>query len=428
MMDRSTASSLVESLRQGIPPRTGTRYYSVGNQKLLDGISRFLLSNVRARGYIRFVSGSWGSGKTHFFRILREAAFEQNCMVSVVELSVNEAALNKFETVFFQIVRNVATPRMYTDNVTGIAPFEPFLYEALRTLAGLAPDVPVTLDDLTRASQALIQDPGIDLDFKKMVREYWETFALEGVEEVALLEKRSEIAQWFTGEGRLADFRKRYTVSKMVTKENAKVILQSLAAFVRLLGYAGLVVLFDEAEQAYSVMRKSSLKDAHNNLLSLINNIESIPGLFLIYATTPDFYNDPKHGIVIYGALAGRIGQPEDRAPRALDMVWNLDAAPPTLEDYQEAARKVATICRAASEDEEPSTAFTDGAIGTDLAVDGLNHFVAELYANHSSLSPVRFWRVMIPAVVTWVEGRMEGKETPVQEIYDDVMAQLREN
>jgi molybdopterin synthase sulfur carrier subunit len=37
-----------------------------------------------------------------------------------------------------------------------------------------------------------------------------------------------------------------------------------------------------------------------------------MPGLFLIYATTPDFFTDPKHGIVIYGALQGRIGKPEE--------------------------------------------------------------------------------------------------------------------
>jgi len=64
----------------------------------------------------------------------------------------------------------------------------------------------------------------------------------------------------------------------------------------RLSGYQGLLIEFDEAEMAYSTMRKAALREAHNNLLSLINNIEMIPGLFLIYATTPDFFNDPKHG------------------------------------------------------------------------------------------------------------------------------------
>ena len=106
-------------------------------------------------------------------------------------------------------------------------------------------------------------------------------------------------------------------MNKVPNAQNAKLMLQSLAGFVRLSGYKGLVILFDEAEMTYSVLRKSALKDAHNNLLSLINNIELLSGLFLVYATTPDFYIHPKHGIQIYGALAGRIGKPESKPPRS---------------------------------------------------------------------------------------------------------------
>ena len=79
---------------------------------------------------------------------------------------------------------------------------------------------------------------------------------------------------------------------------------------MRLSGYKGVLILFDEAEQAYSIMRRAALRAAHDNLLSLINNIESSRGLFLIYATTLDFFTDPTHGIVVYGALSGRVGNP----------------------------------------------------------------------------------------------------------------------
>lgn len=126
-------------------------------------------------------------------------------------------------------------------------------------------------------------------------------------------------------------------------------MIQSLAGFVRLAGYKGLLILFDEAEMSYSVMRKSALREAHNNLLSLINNIESLTGLFLIYATTPDFFTDPKHGIVIYGALAGRIGRPmDDRSPRALDTIWNFDLTESGMANYQAVAIKIRDVYAAA--------------------------------------------------------------------------------
>ena len=191
-------------------------------------------------------------------------------------------------------------------------------------------------------------EPSIDIDFKKMVQKYWETYLPESAEPSLREQTQAEILQWFSGEGSLGAFRKRFGVNKMVSKDTAKLLFQSLAGFVRLAGYRGLLILFDEAEQAYSIMRKSALRDAHNNLLSLINNIESMPGLFLIYATTPDFFTDPKHGIVIYGALQGRIGKPDERPPRALDTIWNLDAVITSPTDYQAAAQKIRHVYAAA--------------------------------------------------------------------------------
>ncbi len=146
-----------------------------------------------------------------------------------------------------------------------------------------------------------MSDESIDIDFKKMISRYWETFKDESTDQSLLNQDRDEILQWFSGEGVLSLFRKKYEVNKIVNKGNAKVMLQSLAGFIKLSGYKGLVILFDEAEQSYSGMRKSALKDAHNNLLSLINNIESLPGLFLVYATTPDFYSIENMGLLFMG-------------------------------------------------------------------------------------------------------------------------------
>ncbi|MCY7385597.1 MAG: ATP-binding protein [Microcoleus sp. CAN_BIN18] len=74
-MDQKNCTQVVESLRKGIPPQRGVDLYSVGNEKLILGIKRFHLSAIGEGGLIRFISGSWGAGKTHFFRLLREVAF-----------------------------------------------------------------------------------------------------------------------------------------------------------------------------------------------------------------------------------------------------------------------------------------------------------------------------------------------------------------
>lgn len=421
MDQHKIAVQVVEALRKGIPPQRGVDFYSVGNEKLIEGIKTRHLSGIGDRGIIRFVSGSWGAGKTHFFRLLREVAFHDNCLVSSVELNVNDAALNKFEKVFYAIVSHITTPSYYSEHeALEAAPFGSVVRESLAFLASGERSVnsEVTYEQYSQANDKLMTNHEIDIDFKKMVQEYWKTYLPEAADPAVVNQTRDEILQWFRGEGTVGTFRKRFGVSKLVNKENAKLMLQSLAAFVRLAGYRGLLILFDEAEQAYSVMRKSALRDAQNNLLSLINNIETLAGLFLVYATTPDFYTDPKHGIVTYGALAGRIGKPEQRGPRALDNIWNLDATQTTLAEYQGAAAKIRSVYVLAYPEAE----------GTLPPADQIQTKVEHIYNMHPSLAAVRFWRVLVTVLVTHLDDHLEGDVRKIEDVYDDVMQRLRED
>jgi hypothetical protein len=421
MIETTLATQIIEQLRRGLPPQRGTAHYAVGHEKLLTGVRRFHLSGIADKGIIRFVSGSWGSGKTHFFRLMREEAFETGCLVASVELNVSEAPLNKFEKVFHNIVRNVVTPNYFKGEANdSITPIGTVLEEALVFLSAGEHRQPedVTHEDYATASEKLMACSAIDIDFRKIVQKYWETFLPEAPDPASIDQRRDEILQWFSGEGTVGKWRKEMGINKLVSKENAKLMLQSLAAFVQLVGYKGLVILFDETEMSYSVMRKSQLKDAHNNLLHLLNNVSELKGLFLLYATTPDFYDDPKHGIVIYGALSGRIGKPGDHPPKPLENVWNLDAIDFTLEDYQESARKIRAIHGAAypeAADELPDESTLDA-------------MVAELHELHPSLSQVRFWRVLIAGTVRILDDAMQGEEITTPDTYHDVMSDLRES
>jgi len=413
-------NQIIESLRRGTPPERGVDLYSVGHEKLIEGIKRFHLSKISNRGIIRFISGSWGAGKTHFFRLLREISFQNECLVSTVGLNADDAALNKFEKIFYSIIRNITTPTFFSSNqINEIAPFGRVLQESLAYLGGgsrLISDQ-YSYAEYVQARERLLQDHSIDIDFKKIVQKYWETFLPDAPDLSQQEQSRAEILQWFSGEGSASVYRQRFSVNKTVNRDNAKLMLQSLAGFVQLAGYKGLVILFDEAEQAFSILRRSSLKDAHNNLLSLINNIDGLNGLFLVYATTPDFFTDPKHGIVIYGALADRIGKPEERKPKALDTIWNFDEVEIGLSDYQSAGKKILSIYT----DEYPE--------GIDLlpSDEEVEKFVEDLSAIHPSLSSVRFWRVLVTALIKYFDDHLEGETRSIETIYCDVMERARE-
>jgi hypothetical protein len=421
MIEKATANQIIESLRRGLPPQRGTRHYAVGHEKLLNGIRKRHLEGIADKGIFRFVSGSWGAGKTHFFRLMREEAFESNCLVSVVELNVNEAPLNKFEKVFYQIVRNVVTPNYFAGEAqTSVTPFGIVLREALVYLSTGKHGQPeeVAHEDFTVASEKLMACEAIDIDFRKIVKSYWQTYLADASDSALVDQKRAELLQWFSGEGTIGQWRKSHGVNKIVNKDNAKLMLQSLAAFIQLVGYKGLVILFDEAEMSYSIMRKSALTDAQNNLLHLLNNVDELTGLFLVYATTPDFYTHPKHGIVTYGALSGRVGKPRDNPPKALENVWNLDALDFELEQYQEAAKKIRDIYLVA----DPEVA---SKILTEIK---LKACISQVYEAHPRLSQVKFWRILTATTVRLLDDSVDGEEASADAIYQDVMTDLRED
>jgi len=417
-LDTRAAEEIIENLRRGIPPKSYVSRYSTGHEAILRDIRKRHLESQATRGKIRFISGSWGSGKTHFLRLLREEAFEAGYLVSTIELSVDQVPFNKFEQVFFQIVREITSPEMYQRNdLNRAAPFGEVLRQML--FEGWAePEQSVTHTRYEEAKATLFAAQDIDIDFRRMVGHYWETFLPEGGDHVALEDTRGTILQWFTGEGTIGSYRSKFGVQKVVNRANARLMLQSLSRFARLFRYRGIVILLDEAEMAHSTMRKSSLRQAHNNLLHLINSIDESDGLFLVYASTPDFFIDERYGIKVYGALAQRIGQPEERPPRAIDRVWNLDAIKPAPSNYAEAASRIRTIY---------VIAYPDRAEAI-ISDSDLRTRITELVHIHPEFSEVSPWRVVVTSTIQILDDSAEGHALrPVEQMHDDIMKRLKE-
>ena len=420
MNDQFRAENIIESLRFGHPPTRGVRDFSAGNEAVVAQIrERHLRKVPGGRGRIRFVSGSFGSGKTHFLAQIRESAFDSRYLVSPVTLNADETPFNRFEEVFYRIVRVISSQEIYANESYMLhAPLGEVFRRHLFRHETHTRSVVVTREAYDKACSELMADGDIDIDFRRLVCRFWETYLLDQGDSVMLEDRRGRIMQWFSGEGTIAAYRKEFGVQKLVNRSNARVLLRSLARYAMLAGYTGVVILLDEAEMSYSVMRKSELRKAHNNLLHLINGIDESPGLFFVYASTPDFFFNEKHGIGIHGALVQRVGRPQQRPPRALDRVWNLDHAQPDLADYQLAARRIRELYITAHP-EHAEELF-------DLA--SLDEFVRDLLAIHPRFGAIGFWRVLMMAVVVLFDRHKEGNDQPaVQSLYDDIIDEMRE-
>ena len=415
-LDQAAAEQIIESLRRGVPPRHGVSRYATGTDFAEKVRDRHLSKEINA-GKIRFVGGSWGAGKTHFFRLLREYAFDKNLLVSNVELTSEQTPFNKFERVFFEIVRNIASPTMYrTFDLSAALPFGEVLREVLDRWTENYGSKHAAIEAL---NSELMQQIDIDIDFRRVVVEYWKTFGEDGRAADVLENTRGTLMQWFEGEGQATALRRDFGVQKMVKKENARIFLASLGKFVRWLGFRGLLVLLDESEMSHSTMRKSSLRNAHNNLLHLINEAESVEGLVLLYAAVPEFFDDPKYGIKTYGALAQRIGALEAKGPKSLDKVWNIDYLTPDADAYAAAAAKIRDIYEVAYADEVDSLP----------SIKDLSQHIEDVLIEHPEFSRVSSWRVAIKATIEALDGALEGEELPAARAhYKSIVSSLEDD
>jgi P-loop Domain of unknown function (DUF2791) len=394
-LDEETSLDIIDKLRNGLPPRRYASLYSSGMETFVANVRKHHLDRRSSSGRIRFVSGSWGSGKTHLFRLLAEQAFNANYLVSTVELSRNEAPFNKFELVLASILRNIASHETEVERGTASP-----LGEILRLhLFAVADRDEIDFPSALAAERdRILADTSIDIDMRRVVVAYWETFwpdpTIPG-----LSERRGQMLQWFTGEANKSTMRSEFGVQRVLNKENSRAFLTSVVALAKFLGFRGLLVLFDESEMSHSTMAKSQLNQAHNNLLHLINEIDTVAGLVMIYAAVPAFFNDDRHGIRIYGALASRIGEPEPNPPSALQRVWNLDAVTVTPHQFRGNDTEISEIYTKAFPDD-----ITNLMTTTEL-LSRINIVIDE----HGQYEKVSKWRAVVQECVKLLDLTLEG-------------------
>jgi hypothetical protein len=397
------AIAVVESLRNGQPPKRFVSSYSVGTDEFIEDVRFEHLEADTMIGRIRFISGTWGSGKTHFLRLLREAAFDAGHLVATVELDRDEAPFNKLERVFYRIAQSITSPEMYRDNdLDRIDPLGEVLRRALFTLAREDPsgDPRVTQAGLREAQEALYGATNIDSDFRRIVDGLWQTYLPDAGDSIALEERRATALSWFKGEGNLGPYRKAFGAQKMVDRTNSRVMLQSLSRLARRLEYSGLVLLLDEGELSTSALRRSDVRAAHNNLRHLIDSIQDNHGLFAVYAATPDFFLNQDYGVVTYGALAQRIGKPPEGPPAAYERVWNLDALQTDGGDFEEAAARIRGVYLMARPSAEERI----------LADEAIRSYVGDLVRLHPERSAVSTWRIVMQGAVDVLDATARGR------------------
>lgn len=302
------ARQIIETLGQsGTPMSKGVSYYNAGNESLLNAIDTHYLGSYLADGgaVFKLVVGDYGSGKSHFLYCVRDRAWQRRFAVSKVDLSPKESPYDDQRRVYGAVASALVWHELgsLSEDEPGLTRF---LEGTLRRLVhphGLdLQDEGVESIPEVRAFLQTVATTAIDsLSFHKAIQGYFNAL-LRGQER-----RLETLERWLHGEEispeDLRDLRL-IGVTEKINKNNAFKMLRSLCQTVRVLGYTGLALLFDEGDRMLSIGGKAE-KTATDNLREVIDRCrEDLPGALFMYAVPPDFLHTviPK-----YPALQQRV-------------------------------------------------------------------------------------------------------------------------
>ena len=263
-------------------------------ERLLDKI------DSEEKAVVKFVNGEFGAGKSFFLKVVEEMAFEKNFVVSWITLS-NDIPFNKIDIVYKNIARNLKCK-----TGTSLDHIIDRWITGLKMMAFEESNDPQTQNEIL--NQNLFDDLAD-------TREHSNSFAVaienynrlmnEGDTKTAAYAKA-----WLRGDSNIPFTEKRkFGVKGDVTKENAISFLEALSIFVKSVGYAGLVVLIDEAEFIMNLHTKKLRDIAYNYIRDIYDNcnLAKFQNTLFLFAGTPELFSNEKKGIPTYEALDDRL-------------------------------------------------------------------------------------------------------------------------
>lgn len=288
----------------GQPPIYGYQFFTAGIGDYLTTIENEYLADYIHHGGSSFklVVGSYGGGKTHFLYSIQGMAWNYRYVSSYIELKPDETPLHNLESVYKSIVANLLYPQSPESLLQG---YDKGIEAVIRTW--YYQKTQGILDDHSDEEQQKIIK-----DILSNIGPFESTSYLNAIKHAFnSLHKNDEdsfnlIIQWLKGEKPPASELKKFQINEKLDKSTAFKFIRCLIRWLHEIGYAGLIILMDEAEQTPSMSSKQREK-LLNNLRELVDACSKgvIKGSMFFYAVPDESFLEGRTNI--YEALNQRL-------------------------------------------------------------------------------------------------------------------------
>lgn len=296
--------AVLQSLRAGVVPRAGQHLIQVGRTREIETLLADIARVSDGGAAFRIVIGEYGAGKTFFLNLVRSIAMEKKLVVASADLNPDRrfhATGGQARSLYAELMRNLST-RTKPDGGALAGVVEKFI----STAKADAKTAGQSVEDIIRAKLQHLTELVNGYDFADVIAAYCRAFE-EGNEQL-----KSDAIRWLRGEfSTKTDARQALGVRAIVDDASVYDQLKLMARFVRLAGFGGLMINFDELVNLYKLSNTQARNANYEQILRILNDSfqGTAVGLALVLGGTPEFLLDTRRGLYSYPALQSRLAQ-----------------------------------------------------------------------------------------------------------------------
>lgn len=293
-IDTKDAKVIINALKNGGIPKKYIDEVMIGRDKEVKEFERNLEQLKIGSGTLKFILGSYGTGKSFLVHELKKIALEDDFVVAMMQID-RVFRMNKLDDLYYYVMHH-----LYVKNTTGLATFDD-IFE-------------IWIDNLKNAPDKVQSTQEINQVIKE-IQKYNDTFARALLNYIRSKIKNDEeltraISSWLSGEQNIPyEIKKKFNVIGSVDKSNMFDFFKAFSKLTELLGYNGLILIIDEIDLITNE-RSDIRTNAYENMKHLIDLTVSgdlVKTMFL-FTGAESIVADEEKGILSNEALAQRLG------------------------------------------------------------------------------------------------------------------------
>ncbi|WPQ65545.1 ATP-binding protein [Chitinophaga sancti] len=307
-------TAIINSLLGGVVPKIGVQHITVGRSAEVDAFLHALEDVKNGHSIVKFWIGDFGSGKSFMMHLLNTVALKQKFVVTNADFTPDNrlyANDGKAVVLYSAIMDNIAIQTkpeggalptlldkwieqimIHTAQENGISPTEIRNDQYIELIQR---NILKTVNEVTEVGA---------FDFAHVIMKYYEGFIRHDEQ------LRRNALKWLKGEYKTkVEARQDLGVREIINDLNYYDMLKNFTKLFVSIGYSGFMINLDEAINLYKISTSAMREKNYEKILSIYNDCfqGKVSNLFINFAGTAEFLENPRRGLFSYQALKSRL-------------------------------------------------------------------------------------------------------------------------